>query len=103
MPKVKLPQLIEELHGTVYDMVFKRSPQGEIIVTKRPDMSNVEWSDAQQAHRQRFKQAVAYAKAALAEPKVRARYEKKAKRQHKRAWDVAVSDYFQGKDLLSRK
>jgi hypothetical protein len=53
--------------------------------------------------RQRFREVVAYARAALAEPRVRARYEKKAKRQHKRAWDVAVSDYFQGKDLLSKK
>jgi len=42
------------------------------------------------------------AQAALAEPKVRARYEKIAKKQHKRAWDVAVSDYFKVKDLLSK-
>ena len=66
-------------------------------------MSNVEWSEAQKAQRQRFKKAVAYAKAALADPKVHARYEKKAKKQHKRPWDVAVSDYFQGNDLLSNK
>lgn len=54
-------------------VVFKRSPKGNMIITKRPDMSNVRWSEAQQAQR------------ALADPKVRARYEQKAKRQGKRA------------------
>ena len=103
MPKVILPPLIEEIHGTMYDMVFKRSPQGKMIVTKIPDMSNVEWSEAQQAHRARFGLATEYARAALAEPKVRARYERRAKKQHKRAWDVAMSDYFKGKDLLAKK
>ena len=97
MPKVRLNPLIEEIHGTMYDVVFKRSPKGNMIITKRPDMSNVKWSEAQQAQRARFKEAVAYARAALADPKVRARYARKAKRQGKRAWDVAMSDYFQGK------
>ena len=95
MPKVRLQPLIEEIHGTMYDVVFKLSSKGNMIVTKRPDMSNVKWSQAQTAQRERFKQAVAYAQAALADPKVRAQYERKAKKENKRAWDVAVSDYFQ--------
>jgi hypothetical protein len=103
MPKARLKPLIEEIHGIIYGVVLKKSPKGKIIVTKIPDMSNVEWSEAQQAQRQRFKLANAYAKAAMAEPRVRARYEKQAARQHKRAWDVAMSDYFNGKDLLSKK
>ncbi|HUE97971.1 MAG TPA: hypothetical protein VMN99_01885 [Anaerolineales bacterium] len=103
MPRVRLNPLIEKIHGTMYDVVFKRSPKGNMIVTKRPDMSNVEWSNAQKAQRERFKQATTYAKSALAEPKLRARYENRAKRQHKRAWDVAISDYFHGKDLLAKK
>jgi hypothetical protein len=65
-----------------------------MIVTKRPDMSRVKWSPAQQAQRLRFKQAVRFAKKALADPKLRPQYEKRAKRQHKRAWDVALADYF---------
>ena len=100
MPKVKFKEPILEIKGTMYDVVFKRSPQGAMIVTKRPDMSNVQWSAAQQAQRQRFKEVAAYAKAALAEPQVRLRYERKAKRYNKRAWDLAFSDYFKGKNLL---
>jgi hypothetical protein len=51
-----------------------------MIVTKRPDMSNVEWSEAQQTQRPRFRQANEYAKAAMADPKVRAVYERRATR-----------------------
>jgi hypothetical protein len=103
MPKVRLNPLVEEIHGTMYDVVFKKSPKGNMIVTRRPDMSKVEWSPAQKAQRERFKQASAYARAALAEPKLRLKYEKRAKRQGKRAWDVAMGDYFAGKDLLVKK
>ena len=56
MPKVRLKDAIAEIHGTLYDIVLKRSPQGEMIVTKRPDMSNVKWSPAQKAQRQRFRE-----------------------------------------------
>jgi hypothetical protein len=103
MPKVRLSPLVEEIHGTMYDMVFKMSPKGNMIVTKRPDMSDVEWSPAQKAQRERFKQATAYARAALADPQLRAKYEKRAKSQGKRSWDVAMGDYFEGKDLLAKK
>jgi len=89
------------IRGKVGNMVFRRSHNGKVIASKMPDMSNVQWSKAQKAHRQRFKKAVAYAKAAMAEPKVRAKYEKAAVKAGKRPFDLAVSDYFQGKDLLT--
>ena len=103
MPKVRLNPLVEEIHGTLYDVVFKKSPTGNIIITKRPDMSNVEWSEAQTAQRSRFKQANDYAKAAMADPKARAIYEKRAKKAKRTPFRVAFSDYFQGKDLLAKK
>jgi hypothetical protein len=103
MPKVRLRNTITEIQGTLYDVVFKRSAQGNMIVTKRPDMSQVEWSEAQKQQRQRFKQAVAHVRAALSDPVVRLRYERKAKKQKKRAWDLAMSDYFQGKGLFAKK
>jgi hypothetical protein len=102
MPKVRYKPRIEYFQGTVYDVVFRRSPQRKPIVKTRPDMSNVKWSKAQKAQRERFRQANEYAKDARAEPKLWATYERMAKRQHERAWEVAMSDYFQGKDLLSK-
>ena len=103
MVKIILHPTVERMQGKMGNMVFKRSHTGEMIATKVPDMSKVKWSKAQQAHRQRFKKAVAYARAAMAEPKVRAVYEKMAAKNNKRPFDMAVSDYFKGHDLLSNK
>ena len=91
MPKVKLHPWIKEISGKMGDVVFKRSPTGETILSKSPDMTDVEWSKAQKAHRIRFAQAVQNTKAALADPTLRAKYEKIAKKQRKRTWDVAFS------------
>jgi hypothetical protein len=33
------------LNATLYDVIFKSFPQGEIIVSKKPDMSNVVGSE----------------------------------------------------------
>ena len=103
MPTVRFKGPIEEIRGTLYDVVFKRSSTGKMIVSKRPDMTHVEWSKAQTAQRGRFAQANEYVKAVKADPKVWAVYEKKAKKQNKRARDLAFSDYCNGKDLLSKK
>jgi hypothetical protein len=100
MAKVKLNPMLKEVRGKLGNTVFRRSHTGDISLIKLADMSNVEWSDAQKAHRQRFKEAVAYAKAAMAEPKVRRRYEKEAAKKNKRPFDLAVSDYFKGRHLL---
>jgi len=39
----------------------------------------------------------------MAKPKVRAVYKKLAAKKGKRPFDMAVSDYFKGNDLLSMK
>ena len=84
-------------------LVFRKLPSGETTMIKRADMSNVDWSPAQIENRQRMKQANNYAKKALANPKVRAIYEKMAKKQHKHVYHVTVSDYYKGNDLLLGK
>ena len=100
MTKITLNPMIKSTSGRLGDAVFRRSHTGEMSLIKLADMSQVKWSKAQKEHRQRFKQAVAYAKAAMAEPKVRAIYEKSAKKQKKRPFDMAVSDFFKGRNLL---
>jgi hypothetical protein len=101
MAKIILNPTIEQAHGKIGNMVFRRAHTGEMTLIKAADMSRVKWSKAQKEHRKRFKLAVAYAKAAMAEPKIRARYEKEAAKKNKRPFDLAVSDYFKGKNLLS--
>jgi hypothetical protein len=103
MAKIILNPIIERAQGKMGNIVFRRSHTGEMCITKLPDMSKVKWSAAQQAHRQRFKQASAYAKAAMAEPTVRVVYEEIAAQKNKRPFDMAVSDYFKGNDLLTPK
>ena len=99
MPKTKLHPILQEVHGSMAGITFRRM-YGKQVVMKKPDMSGVTWSDAQAEHRQRFQQAVAYARAALADPKVRAKYQKAAAKKGKRPFDLAVSDFFHGKNLL---
>jgi hypothetical protein len=104
MAKVTLQPGIKEIRrGKVGNLVFRQFPNGDIIISKAPDMSAVEWSPAQQEHRQRFKAAIAYARAAMADPDARAVYEKQAAAENRLPFRVAVSDYFKGNDLLSGK
>ena len=103
MAKVTLQPPFISFRGRVGDLVFRTYPNGQVIVSAYPDMSNVVWSPAQVAHRRRMKRAVAYAKAAMADPEVAAIYRKRAAEQDGRPFQLAVSDYFKGKDLLAEK
>jgi hypothetical protein len=103
MPKVKLNPCIAEFSGTIGDFIFRKSRGGEAIVSRRPRKSNAEPSEAQKAHPERFKLAVAYARAALADPASRAVYEEIAAKERVSAFTAAQTDYLNGKDLLSRE
>ena len=105
MTKVTLNPIIELITGKIGDMVFRRAHNGKLSLVRSPDMSRVKWSPAQKGHRQKFKRAVAYAKAAMKDPDIRLHYEQMAveKKNSKRPFDMAVSDYFQGNDLLWQK
>ena len=99
--KVELNPTIERFHGKIGGLTY-RVMYGKQTVMKTPDMSNVQWSEAQQENRQRFRQAIAYARAAMADPKVRAHYEKRGKKANRQAFRVAVSDFYAGKNLLEK-
>jgi hypothetical protein len=102
MPGVILNPTIKELRGAMDDFVFRTSPNGKVYLSKRPDMSKVNWSNAQKESRQRFKDASSYARAALADPQVRAIYEERAVQEHRIPYRVALSDYLKGNNLLPR-
>jgi hypothetical protein len=90
-----------EINGSLSDdLVLKRTPQGEIIVSKKPDMSNVKPSKAQKAARARFAAASAYAAAALAHPEAGEHYRRLAKEQDTFPRNLAISDFYKGKKLL---
>ena len=102
MAKIKLDPLFAQISGTMGGFVFRKSKRGEAIVSRRPRKSNARPSAAQKAQQERFTLASAYAKAAMADPDVSAVYQERAAKEGKGAFALARSDYFKGKDLLSK-
>jgi len=108
MTKIRLKQAITELGGTVYEVELKLSRQEEISETKRPRTKRHgqfqgKATEAQRAQRQRFKLAMEYARAALANSDLRVVYEELGAQAGKGAFAAARDDYFKGNDLLSTK
>ena len=58
-------------------------------------MLKVKWSPA---HRKHFRKAIAYVRQAMADPQLRAVYEKATAKKGKRAFEMAVSDFFRSKE-----
>ena len=102
MTKVVLQPGLRELRGKMGDWTY-RVMYGKQTVMKTPDMSRVKWSKRQKANRTRFAEAIHYAKQAMADPKVRAHYEKRGKKANRQPFRVAVSDFYAGKNLLKGK
>lgn len=94
MAKLRLSPLILEVHGKMGDLVFRRTRNGGMSIIKRADMSDVKWSKAQSTHRHRFREAIADAKQAMADPARKKAYEKAGLKTGRRAFEMAVSDYF---------
>jgi hypothetical protein len=102
MAKVQLHPLLEELRGKIDGLVFRLSHNGKTSVYPSPDMSYVKWSPAQVEHRARMAEASAYAVAATADPQLRAYYVEMSieRKGNKRPYDWALSDYYNGNNLL---
>jgi hypothetical protein len=101
MVKVILQPGLRELRGKMGDWTY-RQMYGKQTIMKTPDMSRVKWSKAQKSHRARFREAIIYARRAMADPKARAYYEKAAKKAGRQPFRVAVSDFFEGNNLLEK-
>ena len=104
MARAKLNPVFELFTGTIGNLIFRRAHTGKISVMYKREWSTIKWSPAQKAHRERFAAAVSYAKDAMKDPAVRSVYEQMAaeKKSNKRPFDMAVSDYFAGNNLLQK-
>jgi hypothetical protein len=102
MARVRFHPLFEQLRGRVRGMVFRLSHSGTISAYMSPDMSRVKWSPAQEEQRARLAEASAYGVAATADPELRAHYVQVSmqRKGNKRPYDMAVSDYLHGINLL---
>ena len=93
MAKVKLNPILEQVRGSVGDLVFKRYGD-EVVISKKPDMSDREQSPAQLAAQQRFRQAAMYGKVVMADPETKALYEEAAAAKGKPVFSLTVADFF---------
>ena len=82
--------LMHGTSGSFSRLITFKQYNGRTIVSHYPDMSKVVYTKAQIAERFRFKQAVAYARAVIADPQRKKTYAKKA---HISAYHAAISEY----------
>ncbi len=92
MPKENLPILLTFVKGAVgKQFVIKHYTYG-IVKTKYPDMSKITATEAQRNCRNKFKEAMAYAKTIMADPVHKKQWERKAKRKS-RAVNFIIKAY----------
>jgi hypothetical protein len=93
MAKIKLNPIVEEMSGGFGNIVF-RARKGKTVMCRKPDLSNIELSDSQVEHQERFRQAVAYGRTVMADPDKRAMYEQAAERKDIPVFALTVADFF---------
>ena len=105
-PRILLHPMFRWIRGKMGRIVYRLSHNGEVSAYPAPDMTGIVWSPAQTKQRQRLARATAYAKLAITDPEIRQVYVEMAehrKMNPRRPFDMAVSDYCQGNDLLWTK
>ena len=100
---IELHPMFLWIRGQMGKIVYRLTRNGTVSAYPAPDMSRVQWSPAQKAHRQFFKECAAYAKRAVRDPELRQFYlemSRKSKRSKGRPYDMALSDFHHGNDML---
>jgi len=93
MAKVKLNPILEQISGKVGDLVFRRYGD-RTVISQKPDTEGREWTEAQLAHRARFRQAALYGKMVMADPETKALYDDAADAKGKPVFSLTVADFF---------
>ena len=107
MAIVKLSPFLQEVHGKIGDLVYRRGPNGQTIVSKAPQKKKKKSQKAQKAEKARnarqkqlLYEAHDYARAAMDDPEMKAYYEQQAKRQRKKAYSLAFASFFRANRKL---
>ena len=91
MAKVELNSALSALRGTMDNWVYRRSRDGT-TVGRRPVFTGAPTA-AQRAVREKFRLAAAYARSALLDPALRARYESAARSSRMNVGAFAITDF----------
>lgn len=86
------------LRGLVGDMLVFKNRAGKTIVSRKPEVSSAPPSPQQIAVRQRFRDAVRYAKSIMAIPAAKAMYESMAK-PGQSAFNLAMADVWKAPEI----
>jgi dsDNA-specific endonuclease/ATPase MutS2 len=90
MAKVRNNLVVHGLSGMLgHQLVIRRQRNGEYTVAAAPGPSSREISEAQKAHHERFRQAIAFAKSAKEVPE----YKAAAEARGQSSFNVAVADF----------
>jgi len=90
--KVKLNPMFENVSGQLGELVFRRV-NGRTIASRKP-ITTGEPTENQSQHRERFKEAVAYGKLAMANVTLRNRYEALAESRNMPVFALTIADFF---------
>ena len=96
MAIAKLDPLFTELHGKIGDLVFRRGPNGQTIISKMPRRSLWKVKRVRKTQKKRLTEAHAYARAAMADLELQVYYEQEAEKEKKRPYALALTDFLQG-------
>lgn len=92
MAKVKLNPVMETFSGKIGELIFKH--YGAETVVARAPTPPAEWSPEQAAHRELFRLATLYGKAALADPTTKALYDAKSQETGIPVFALMIADFF---------
>src|SRR5687768_8173128 len=92
MPKINNNPIMKGVSGMLGDVVVYRQFRGTTIMSNRPKKTKV-LTPHQQAIKSRFLLAVAYAKAQIADPILKAKYESGPESEFTSAYIAAIADY----------
>lgn len=96
MAKIQLNSILRELRGSLGDLVIRHTPHGQ-VVSRKPDMSRVQWSSSQIAHRERMKSAAIEYRKVMSNPVQAARHSARAAKL-----GIPVSSLIMGEFLRTR-
>jgi hypothetical protein len=101
MAKLKKNAVISGLSGSLgKDHYARHRKDGKTIISRKPDFSNRQFSEAQYAVQSGMKAAAAYAKVASRENPIYAKLaKKKAKKKVRNAYNVALGDWFNAPEI----
>jgi hypothetical protein len=98
MAKIKLNPVFEHMRGQIGELVFKHYGD-DVIVARKPDLSDKEPTAAQVAARERFRQAVLYGKMVVADPASKTLYDAAARVEGKPMFSLAVADFYHAPEV----